>query len=222
MPHFKAHKGFSLAEILVTLGIIGIIAIITVTEIISIYQNKTNEIAFKKMYSNLQNAINMIIQENGGLAYQCYINASSQSSVTECDTFWNEIVKKLNYSSFCTGGVAGGCQPQYSRNTDVVANGGTSCNTGCRGTSTHVNLKSSYILSDGSLIMSYTSGFGGISGCFFIIDTNGFKKPNKWGYDVFALTIEPTVNDPTKVILTDNLCCTYEKDGKRINDILSN
>ena len=50
-------KAFTIAEVLITLGIIGVVAALTLPMLISKYQLKVFETAFKKQYSVIQNAI---------------------------------------------------------------------------------------------------------------------------------------------------------------------
>ena len=57
--------GFTLAEILITLGIIGIVAALTAPQLVSNYQKKVVPIRLKKMYKTLWNAIYMAEEENG-------------------------------------------------------------------------------------------------------------------------------------------------------------
>lgn len=57
--------GFTLAEVLLTLGIIGIIAALTIPQLVSNYQKKVVPIRLKKMYNTLWNAIYMAEEENG-------------------------------------------------------------------------------------------------------------------------------------------------------------
>lgn len=49
-------KAFTIAEVLITLGIIGIVASMTIPQLIKNYQLKVYETAFKKSYSNLSKA----------------------------------------------------------------------------------------------------------------------------------------------------------------------
>ncbi|MFA7659311.1 MAG: hypothetical protein WCY19_07745 [Candidatus Gastranaerophilaceae bacterium] len=68
------------------------------------------------------------------------------------------------------------------------------------------------------MILSYVDALAKIS--LFIVDTNGFKGPNKWGYDVFLLTLDTKAGNTNNVFITDRICWIYEKGGKRIDDIL--
>ena len=49
-------RGFTLAEVLVTLGVVGIVAAMTLPSLVNKYQSKVLETGLKKSYANLQNA----------------------------------------------------------------------------------------------------------------------------------------------------------------------
>ena len=60
------NKGaFTLAEVLITLGIIGIVASMTLPALITRNQNKALEASLKKNYSVLQQALDMYQAEHG-------------------------------------------------------------------------------------------------------------------------------------------------------------
>ncbi len=52
-------KGFTMAEVLITLGIIGVVAAMTLPSLINNNRNKALEAAFKKNYSVIEQALNM-------------------------------------------------------------------------------------------------------------------------------------------------------------------
>lgn len=62
---FNMQKGFSLAEILVALIIIGIIATLTIPAVVQKYQEIVTVNKVKKAYSLLENALKLAIIENG-------------------------------------------------------------------------------------------------------------------------------------------------------------
>ena len=58
-------KGFTLAEILITIGIIGVIAVITLTGIYQKYQASVVETRLQKFYADMNNVIRLSEFENG-------------------------------------------------------------------------------------------------------------------------------------------------------------
>jgi len=57
--------GFTLAEVLITLGIIGVVAAITIPGLITNYQKTQTVTKFKKVYSMLNQAYKLSVAENG-------------------------------------------------------------------------------------------------------------------------------------------------------------
>ncbi len=62
---FQRYTAFTLAEVLITLGIIGVVAALTIPTIIANQQEKTTVSTLKKAYSSLSQAYTMAVQENG-------------------------------------------------------------------------------------------------------------------------------------------------------------
>ena len=52
-------NGFTLAEVLITLGIIGIVAAMTLPALVGKYQKKVTVTRLKKFYSTMQQAIQL-------------------------------------------------------------------------------------------------------------------------------------------------------------------
>lgn len=58
--------GFTLAEVLITLGIIGVVAAMTMPVLINNVRNKQLETAFKGAYSILSQAVQQVANDEGG------------------------------------------------------------------------------------------------------------------------------------------------------------
>lgn len=59
------HSGFTLAEVLITLGIIGVVAAMTIPTLVQSYKERATVTKVKKAYAMLTNAFQMAILENG-------------------------------------------------------------------------------------------------------------------------------------------------------------
>ena len=64
LPDVEGRVGFTLAEVLITLGIIGVVAALTIPVLHNMYQQKVIEVRFEKVYSELTNAFNAGAVEN--------------------------------------------------------------------------------------------------------------------------------------------------------------
>ena len=65
----KRHFGFTLAEVLITLGIIGVVAAMTIPTLIQKHQKQTILTQLKKAYSELGQAIQLAEVENESREY---------------------------------------------------------------------------------------------------------------------------------------------------------
>ena len=172
-------KAFTLAEVLITLGIIGVVAALTMPSLMANYKKSVAKNQFKKTYSTLTNAFNQTVQDLGES-----VDCSDESYTSEaCKELWNEFVKNLNVVKYCeTDAYAQGCVPNYSPENFPWTQG-------CGGFSA-AQIKEQQpaaVLADGSIIFPYgwqKTLYPGIG-----FDINGFKKPNVGGQDVFSLGI---------------------------------
>src|SRR5574344_866092 len=64
---FNRKKGFTLAEVLITLGIIGVVAALTIPTLIGNYEKTLFANKFKDSFSILSQAVNLSQAENGPL-----------------------------------------------------------------------------------------------------------------------------------------------------------
>ena len=215
--HFSRKRtAFTLAEVLITLGIIGIVACMTLPSIINKYQSKVFETTFKKQYSVLQNAIDYSTMVN---AYQnCYLyypkgNISYQFKLDDCVALGNDLVENLKLTP-----ISKTVLNNYKRSAEIHATGGNSINWAC---SYDYSLGEAipYVSPDGVIFMIsvYAKFFPSI-----IIDVNGEKGPNKWGYDVFFMVLSNHNEATSKVLLTDEYCSIIEKGGRFPRTILQN
>ncbi len=62
---YKFKPAFTLAEVLITLGIIGVVAALSIPQLITAYQKVYVESHVKKFYSTFNNAIKLSAEENG-------------------------------------------------------------------------------------------------------------------------------------------------------------
>jgi type II secretory pathway pseudopilin PulG len=172
---------FTLAEVLITLLIIGIVASLVIPAIINDTQNQEFYTLLKKDYSMLSDTAKMIMIENGGTLAGLFHNHNEMLSI-----FGNYLI----YTKKCYEN-AEGCF--YSgTNTWNNLNGND-------GSFDHTNF-STAILQNGGTIMfrfrrsdceyNYGSGSPAEHSCGFLhIDVNGFKGPNILGRDLFAFWV---------------------------------
>lgn len=168
---------FTLAEILITLGIIGIVAALTIPTVLSNYQDKATIVQLKKDYNIITQAFNSIKVDNGELQDWCpYNQYSTQIDASTCAA--NLFSKYLRIEKYC--GPNAGCIPAIGYKSLY--------DDGTYSTSLSNNIYQKMMLSDGSTLIvegQPDATLGGIHLLDLIVDINGLKAPNRWGYDVF-------------------------------------
>ena len=186
----KAKAAFTLAEVLITLGIIGIVAAMTIPTLISKYEKKQTVTKLQKMYSILNQAYLFAKADGGDSILLNSINGdynmdseTARKSVTEF--MENYFLPYLKVSKNC--GVS----------TDKACFGYVH-NSPSNGINMATN-KYNVILQDGSSISAvYNSsncdenGVCMAGGSILLwLDINGTAKPNMAGKDYFLVKISP-------------------------------
>lgn len=207
-------KAFTLAEVLITLGITGIVASLTLPLLISSHNKSVTETRLSKAYNVFSNAIKLSEIDNG------VMSDWPTGSNLNMDEFWNIYMKPyfigaklcLNYTD---------CG--YPKNLDnrKWAGGGTDW-------SIHSDdSRILFQLNDGTVIFfpRNTSDSQGmpvyVSSLY--IDINGSKKPNQAGRDVFYFKRNyqnGIITAPKGECTNSTDYCTYEimSNGWKIPD----
>lgn len=175
--HFSLKKAaFTLAEVLITLGIIGVVAAMTMPSLIQNYQEKATVTKLKKCYSLVSQAYVSILNDEGG---SDTLQAGDDLEMME------KFGKYLKYQKTC--GRNKGCFPNVTYKS-VTGNGYSKWED-------DTTDRSRAILTDGTLIMFNKSamrvGEGNYLYAQIYVDINGFKGPNQLGKDFFYFYINP-------------------------------
>lgn len=175
--HSLKKAAFTLAEVLITLGIIGVVAAMTMPSLIQNYQEKATVTKLKKCYSLVSQAYVSILNDEGG---SDTLQAGDDLEMME------KFGKYLKYQKTC--GRNKGCFPNVTYKS-VTGNGYTKWED-------YTTDRSRAILTDGTLIMFNKSAlWRGNEGNYLYaqiyVDINGFKGPNQLGRDFFYFYINP-------------------------------
>ena len=172
-------SAFTLAEVLVTLGIIGIVAALTMPSLINNSQNRELQSALNKNYSVISQALDLMKADIG-------------SDVNPADYDAREFFKNYkNYfkliSQSSSTGVLSGTQEEGDTSTLRVF-AGYKTYSGIASLKNDIFDDGQILLPDGSLILIENNGYSGK--IFITVDINGVnKKPNIWGRDLFTFEI---------------------------------
>ncbi len=168
----KKKQAFTLAEVLITLGIIGVIAAITIPAIVTSTKEQTAITQLKKTYSALQQAF-ILAQEKYGEIANWGISMEENGGGEQ--VLLNYFSPFMQHIKICKNGY--GCFPNVTyKNID----GTNYVNWNI------LNDRSAMILNDGTMVMFNTSAAKDYSKYGQIyVDVNGSKPPNQVGIDFF-------------------------------------
>lgn len=211
---------FTLAEVLITLGVIGVVAGITMPVLINKHKEHVTVNKVKKFYSLINQTILHSISENGYLNEWDVSSEISQSA--HSDEFAPYITKYLKIIKDC--GTNSGCL-QYKNNPLLL-----------NGTEAYANYDENtdfykIILSDGSYIWfqsySYPSPYCKVTNKYFdnlcaifYIDINGKKAPNTVAKDIFSFYVD--ASGATKPLPASEDCYLDSKGWGCMSYILQN
>ncbi|MDD3150380.1 MAG: prepilin-type N-terminal cleavage/methylation domain-containing protein [Candidatus Gastranaerophilales bacterium] len=186
----KKKQGFTLAETLIVIAIIGIIASIVTPMLFGTTSDAELKAAWKKSYSDLSQATMMIVADNGGS-----LAGAFAGDVAGSEDLKNAFASKLNIIKNCSG-----ISSMGGTGTGVSAQGcwhaGANSWHYLNGTGIGSASAPGLILNNGSLMYfdlrnsACNDPVGDYIRCGIIyIDINGFKKPNTIGKDIFNANI---------------------------------
>ncbi|MBR6098318.1 type II secretion system protein [bacterium] len=183
--------GFTLAEVLITLGIIGVVAALTLPALINNIKAAEISNRLKKMMSTMNNGAKLA-KANYDIDFSninAYCNANSA----------NDNPNERHSACAIMNGVLSNAKYYYGTNNLTMVDGKPYKFTGYQANISSMkdfSKNPTYVLSDGSIIMFSTwlgqkpcagndiesatlNANGTRNGCYGIIDVNGVKGPNK-------------------------------------------
>lgn len=190
----KSHRsvGFTLAEVLITLGIIGVVAGMTIPILMQNIQDKQFKESAKKAFSVSAQAVQLMKQDNGG----------SLTGYYGTQLFEPAFIKYFKVTKDCGWD---DCVPWAYNSSDIWK-------------SLYGNKADTERMNDGQFVtndgMFYAIGdWVGWGGLIFItVDVNGYgKKPNQYGKDIFMFELKndvlrPMGGDNTSIQASSDLC----------------
>lgn len=210
-------KSFTLAEVLITLGIIGVIASITIPILVNNIRDQQLKTAMKENYSILSQAFKQMASDNGEDISSFMINHSMGV---------NNITPYLKVTSSCQNGT--GCPDSLKINW-VLLNGSPQAynwypTTYTNGINTNVSISTIGLANGAVFSMSFINPnlFNYTQSCFtsvpgggwntdfgsktihIFLDVNGQKGPNQFGRDVYIFYVTPA----GRVIPAGGACST--------------
>lgn len=209
----KKHNqfAFTLAEVLITLGIIGIVASLTLPALIQKHQDKELVVRTKKLYSDLSNALVLAQKDYDVIGDNSLLFNTTDSSIEVAE----KLSKYLNGAKFCKNKNDNGCaqyyydikyatlqlndnnqgKTEFTGSPKIILSNGAivAVNNAKRPDCTRLEVtdkKDDYGRPlknpDGS---NQTSTWTSYSCGYLNVDVNGVRKPNQYGRDAYQFSV---------------------------------
>ena len=183
--------GFTLAEVLITLGIIGVVAAMTIPNLMAKISEKRYQISYRKAYSTVNQALKSAI-EDGAIGSTKGGGYNHEGGANTGNSAIGQNFKAL--SAYFKGVTT--C---FDNNADKC----WECQNGESGLGNLRCIESSYAFIDASGIAYYLYNNDEWP---ILVDVNGFSGPNKLGKDRYVLFF---TNSMTKKYYTDDIDVIY-------------
>lgn len=234
--------GFTLAEVLIALGIIGVIASLTAPTFIANIRNTTNAARLSATVSTLENAFTTMIAKEDVDSEDLLYDTELWRNINNVNAFAGSMSNYLAMESFRSTGTSniigyyGANNGPYGMNTNGSKKNVIFTNEmggGDNATSTHI-----WLLKNGATVFinAYSNGesFGGLDvdaikalgGSLYsiaanvYIDVNGTAAPNIWGRDIFAFELGnngklyPEGGKDTSIIKSGTTTRVWDNNGR--------
>lgn len=191
--NIRTKRAFTLAEVLITLGIIGIVASLTIPTLIANYQKQAYAVGLKKAYSNSLQAFSLMANDAGTPGDLSSIFDTNQVAVLA-----SRISPYFKASKTCAYPIPSSqCFTQEKGNTPSGVNRANYVG----------EMSYSFITLDGmsvGVVLFYQTTpctttewtLTKVCGTLYV-DVNGLKGPNNFGRDIFSFAI---ANDNNKLL----------------------
>lgn len=178
-------KGFTIAEVLITLGIIGVVAVLTVPSVMQSYKNRLYVTQLKKVYLDINSAAEALLRDEGVDNFGETKAALKKSDESQGSQYF--LTKYFTYADTKKCGTDEGystsCQYKFtSKIYDYESIYGDEITGGLVG---DYCILTKY----GAIICMYQSYSN--SDVFFDVDVNGIQEPNIAGRDAYTFKISP-------------------------------
>ena len=187
-----ARVAFTLAEVLITLGIIGVVAALTLPALITNYKKQEIATRLKASQSVISQMLNMSIAEHGDPVNWdfAYVNGTEANSglsknliINLTEKYFLPYLNDTKRSSYMTLAEAGYSEPYHNADGSLNTHNLNALN------------KNQYVieLANGVSILVYMNSSDithTLTNILLYIDVNGKRKPNVFGRDTFVAEIK--------------------------------
>ena len=183
-------NGFTLAEVLITLGIIGVVAAMTLPTLVNKMNGQATVTKIKKTYSILNQALRLSVADHQDVKHWTY--DVKNDSIGYVDKYWRPYLKKLK---ICTDRAA---HCGYDDNRPFKYMDGRIYDLSVLADDR--KSRTLFVLADGVYVWIYTGSLNSDESEINFVepyvqfDINGPQRPNVVGQDVFIMDIDKEKN----------------------------
>ena len=197
MKNSRKYRAFTLAEVLITLVILGLVAALTIPSLINKVQDRLQITTFKKVYSMFSDAYSlMLIEERNPATWDWpSLNQAGGTRTDDENYFAQKLNKYLSVKKYCGSGHYG-C---FDYGWPYIGHGNSKAfynlnKTNQRSVQSYHGMTTLKNDVRYQVYLPKPTGpdsFGGYIGVI-LVDVNGPKGPNRLGYDVFFIEFNKT------------------------------
>ena len=182
----KARFGFTLAEVLITLGIIGVVAAMTIPNLIANYKAHRLSSQFLESYSIIQQVFKSMEADEVSLSPLDY----------GLGQYYKTFMRYLQAPYDCGLGGDVGENTKNLKGKPCYNTNSKSTDASYKTFDGHSDAKRGFLddgqiaLQNGTLLMFENLGSHYTNRVYVSVDLNGYNnKPNRWGYDLFTFQL---------------------------------
>ena len=208
---FQQKTAFTLAETLITLGIIGVVAALTIPSLVSKYQKHVYYTQFRKAATVLENAINQYNFDHscggqcgssdswGGCNNLCWFEAESSSDIFAADKLgeYMNVVQWItddNYEEVCEGYKKRPPAFSYDGTERAVSDTDDLDIYSCKNHVGSIYNKGYGFITNDGMLFNFATDYGVGNG--HVVDINGPNNgPNTFGRDMFVFYLSHSVSE---------------------------
>lgn len=196
----KFINAFTLAEVIIVIGIIGIVAEMVLPGVIANTEKQVFATKVREIYSILMQSTTSINNDCGGSLILCIANPDvPQDDLAAKTTVIDLYKQKFSLAKDCTDGVTADCFGPEFRTLDGLTVA-TAFSTPAFAT------KSRMILKNGTAVGFKFYGTDSTSMyILFYVDVNNIKPPNRYGKDVYVFFYD---RDKNAITMSNPATCT--------------
>ena len=204
---FANHNGFTLAEVLVTLGIIGVVSAMTVPTLVQNYQRKSYVTQLHKVYNEVGQACERYVSDNGYVSLRESRLFNNQAEMARFATTYFKVTKDCGNRYYDSNGNK--CYPKTFSSLDgtevtdvskgqcmkvvTIASGAVLCfdSGSIEDVSSGEDTNGDGVIDENDKV--HSSGMDGLDRNAIVMtvetDINGPQGPNITGRDIFTLDV---------------------------------